>query len=164
MPQPLHHRFNLCTPLELQCNWAREKVIPHFPYWLPWYGTLSFFPLSDSRNPIQCRVSQESKETQTQIQSARSRWGTWMNSPTEGPGMSFADILAENNLCLILFQQIPWPITSKSIHYYYLTHITLSISRSQTLNNVRHYDWKNCCWGPVFVVIGDISPSVERDM
>lgn len=167
MPQPSHHRFNLCHLLELKCNWAREKVIPHFLYWLPWRGALSVFAFINLRYPIQCKVSQDPKESHTQIQSARSQWGTRMNSSTEGPDTSFADILVENHLCLILRQSlfqrinIVWPIINKCINHYYQTHKTLSISRSPSLNNFRHYE--NIVVGVLFLwCIRDIFPSVER--
>lgn len=133
-------------------------MIPHFLYWLPWCGALSVFAFINLRYPIQYKVSQDPKESHTQIQSARSRWGTRMNSSTEGPDTSFADILVENHLCLILrqslFQQINivWLIINKCINHYYQSHKTLSISRSPSLNNFRHYDWKYCCWGPLSLV------------
>lgn len=116
-----------------------------------------FFPLSIWETLSCARLARTPRRAR-QIQSARSGWGTWTNSSPEGPDTSFADILVENHLCLVLreplFQQmnIVWPIISKCINHYYQTHVTLSISRSQSLNNFRHHDWKYCCWSPVSLV------------
>lgn len=128
-----HHAIDSTSVVHLSLNvMARDKVIPRFLYWLLWCGMLSFFfSFIDLRNRIRCEVSQDPKERQIQIKSARSRCGTWMNSSTEGSDTGFADVLAENHLYLILresvFQQINivWPIVSKCINHYYQTHTTL---------------------------------------
>lgn len=128
---PNHHTIDSAFVVHLSLNvTARDKSHPSFCVLTTVVWRALIFFLYRLEKPIGCKVSQDPKESQMQIQSARSGWGTWMNFSTEGPDTGFADVLAENHSCLMLreslFQQIDiaWPIVSKCINHYYQTNRT----------------------------------------